>query len=140
MPLRVVLDNVTRVTFPAFSRMQDDMENLKKAVTRSIFFITFLVFPAAVGIVILAPIIFQSIPKFSQWMPAVVPLTFLAINVLFAAVTTQLTNLLSAIGKIKINSGLMVMWTVLTWLLVPYLGSKYGVNGASIGYAVVGIS
>ena len=101
MPLRVVLDNVTRVTFPAFSRMQDDMENLKKAVTRSIFFITFLVFPAAVGIVILAPIIFQSIPKFSQWMPAVVPLTFLAINVLFAAVTTQLTNLLSAIGKDK---------------------------------------
>ena len=32
------------------------------------------------------------------------------------------------------------MWTILTWLLVPYLGSKYGVNGASIGYAVVGIS
>jgi O-antigen/teichoic acid export membrane protein len=140
MPLRVILDNVTRVTFPAFSRMQDDAENLKRSVTRSIFFITFLVFPAVTGIVILAPIIFQSIPKFSQWMPAVFPLTLLAVNVLFAAVTTQLTNLLNAVGKIKITSALMVMWTVLTWVLVPYLGAKYGVNGASIGYAIVGAS
>lgn len=140
MPLRVVLDNVTRVTFPAFSRMQEDAVNLKKSVTRSIFFITFLVFPAVMGIIVLAPIIFQSIPKFHQWIPAVIPLTFLAVNVLFAAVTTQLTNLLNAIGKIKITSGLMVMWTVLTWVFVPYLGTKFGVNGASIGYAVVGAS
>ena len=140
MPLRVILDNVTRVTFPAFSRMQDDAKNLAKTVTRSIFFITFLVFPAVTGIVILAPIIFQSIPKFSQWMPAVIPLTLLAVNVLFAAVTTQITNLLNAVGKIKITSGLMVMWTVLTWVFVPYLGVKFGVNGAAAGYAIVGTS
>jgi O-antigen/teichoic acid export membrane protein len=92
------------------------------------------------GIVILAPLVFQSIPKFSQWLPAVFPLTLLAVNVLFAAVTTQLTNLLNAIGKIKITSMLMVMWTVLTWVFVPYLGAKYGVNGASVGYAIVGAS
>ena len=140
IPLRVVLDNVTRVTFPAFSRMQDDASELKKSVTRSIFFITFLVFPAVVGIVVLAPIVFESIPKFHQWIPAVIPLTFLSINVLFAAVTTQLTNLLNAIGKIKITSGLMVMWTILTWVFVPYLGTRFGVNGASLGYAIVGIS
>jgi O-antigen/teichoic acid export membrane protein len=140
MPLRVILDNVTRVTFPAFSRMQDKTDELKKSVTSSIFFITFLVFPAVTGIVILAPIVFQTIPKFQQWMPAVIPLTFLAVNVLFAAVTTQLTNLLNAVGKIKITSGLMIMWTALTWILVPYLGVKYGVNGASLGYAIVGAS
>jgi len=73
-------------------------------------------------------------------MPAVFPLTLLAVNVLFAAVTTQLTNLLNAIGKIKITSALMVMWTILTWVFVPYLGAKYGVNGASVGYAIVGAS
>ena len=140
MPLRVVLDNVTRVTFPAFSRMQDNIKELERSVTRSIFFITFLVFPAVVGIVILAPILFLSISKFGQWLPAVIPLTLLGVNVIFAAVTTQLTNLLNAIGKIKITSGLMVMWTILTWVLVPYLGLRFGVNGASAGYAIVGAS
>lgn len=140
IPLRVVLDNVTRVTFPAFSRMQDDKEELERSVTKSIFFTTVLVFPATVAIVILFPVVTAIIPKYAQWMPAILPLTLLSVNVLFAAVTTQLTNLLNAIGKIKITSFLMVMWTVLTWVFVPYLATRFGANGAAAGYALVGAS
>lgn len=140
IPLRVVLDNVTRVTFPAFSRMQDAKESLERSVTRSIFFITLLVFPAVAGIVILFPVVMNLIPKYQQWMPAILPLSLLAINVIFAAVTTQLTNVLNAIGKIKITSALMVMWTTLTWVLVPYLAKKFGVDGAALGYSMVGAS
>jgi O-antigen/teichoic acid export membrane protein len=140
IPLRVVLDNVTRVTFPAFARMQDDKEQLENSATRSIFFITLLVFPAVAGIVVLFPVIMNLIPKYHQWIPAVLPLTLLAVNVSFAAVTTQLTNLLNAIGKIKITSALMVMWTVLTWVFVPFLAVRYGASGAAVGYAVVGAS
>lgn len=140
VPLRVVLDNVTRVTFPAFSRMQDDTTSLKNSVTRSIFFTTFLVFPVTFAIIILAPIVITIIPKYQQWQPALFPLTLLSINVLFAAVSTQLTNMLNAIGKIKITSLLMIMWTILTWVFVPYLGKNFGVDGAAFGYAVVGAS
>lgn len=140
IPLRVVLDNVTRVTFPAFSRMQDDKSELEKSVTKSIFFTTVLVFPATVAIVILFPIVTNIIPKYQQWLPAIFPLMLLSINVLFAAVTTQLTNLLNAIGKIKITSILMVMWTVLTWVFVPFLAKRYGAGGAAAGYALVGFS
>jgi O-antigen/teichoic acid export membrane protein len=32
------------------------------------------------------------------------------------------------------------MWTVLTWLLVPFLGAKFGASGAALGYAIVGVS
>ena len=140
IPLRVVLDNVTRVTFPAFSRMQDSKTELEKSVTKSIFFTTFLVFPAVTAIVIIFPLVTNIIPRYNQWLPAVVPLTLLSINVLFAAVTTQLTNLLNAIGKIKITSFLMIMWTILTWVFVPYLAGKFGVVGAASGYAIVGLS
>lgn len=140
VPLRIVLDNVTRVTFPAFSRMQDDKAGLEKAVTRTIFFSAFAIFPMTVGIVILAPVVVGIIPRYSQWTPAILPLTLLSVNVLFAAVTTQLTNLLNAIGKIKITSLLMVMWTVITWVFVPYMAKRYGVNGAAFGYAIVGVT
>lgn len=140
VPLRVVLDNVTRVTFPAFSRMQENKEELEKSVTKSIFFTTLLVFPATVGIIILFPVVTAIIPKYAQWIPAVAPLTILAVNVLFAAVTTQLTNLLNAIGKIKITTALMIMWTVLTWVFVPFLAKRYGAVGAASGYALVGLS
>lgn len=140
IPLRVVLDNVTRVTFPAFSRMQDNKDELERSVTKSIFFTTVLVFPATMAIVVLFPLVIAIIPKYNQWLPAVAPLTLLSINVIFAAVTTQLTNLLNAIGKIKITSLLMVMWTILTWVFVPFLAIKFGVVGAASGYALVGLS
>src|SRR5258708_31471004 len=134
------MDTVTRVTFPAFSRMQDTRDHLERSVTRSIFFICFLVFPSLVGILILAPIIMVAIPKYSQWTPALFALTFVSINFAFAAATTQLTNLLNAIGKIKITFFLMIMWTVLTWVFIPFLALKYGGNGAAIGYSLVGSS
>jgi len=139
-PLRLFMDHVLKVTFPAFSRMQDQKEHLKRAVTRSIFFVCFLVFPSSVGLLILAPLLVDIIPRYSKWEPALFPLALISINTIFAATTTQLTNLLNAIGKIKVTFKLMIMWAVLTWLLVPALAIKYGVNGAALGYSLVGAS
>lgn len=140
LPLTFFMDTVTRVTFPAFSRMQDAKIDLERSVTRSIFFICLLVFPSLVGISILAPILVRVIPRYNQWIPALVPIVFVSINFIFAAATTQLTNLLNAIGKIKITFYLMIMWTVLTWAFVPILAIKFSVIGASIGYSLVGAS
>lgn len=140
LPLTFFMDTVTRVTFPAFSRMQDAKADLERSVTRSIFFICLLVFPSLVGISILAPILVRVIPRYNQWIPALIPIVFISINFIFAAATTQLTNLLNAIGKIKITFYLMIMWTTLTWAFIPVLALKFSVIGASIGYSLVGAS
>lgn len=140
LPLTFFMDTVTRVTFPAFSRMQDARADLERSVTRSIFFICLLVFPSLAGISILAPILVRIIPRYNQWTPALVPIIFISINFIFAAATTQLTNLLNAIGKIKITFYLMIMWTALTWALIPILAIKFSVIGAAIGYSLVGAS
>lgn len=139
-PLTFFMDTVTRVTFPAFSRMQESKTHLERSVTRSIFFICFLVFPSLVGMVILAPSFLAVIPKYMKWTPALTALALVSVNFAFAAATTQLTNLLNAIGKIKITFYLMIMWTVLTWVLIPLLAKRYGVDGAAGGYALVGAS
>jgi len=140
LPLTFFMDTVTRVTFPAFSRMQDARDHLERSVTRSIFFICLLVFPSLVGITILSPILVRVVPRYNQWIPALIPIIFVSVNFMFAAATTQLTNLLNAIGKIKITFYLMIMWTVLSWLFIPMLAKKFGVVGASIGYSLVGAS
>ncbi len=140
LPLTFFMDTVTRVTFPAFSRLQDEKEHLERSVTRSIFFICLLVFPSLVGIVILSPILVRVVPRYEQWIPALVPLVFISINFAFAGATTQLTNLLNAIGRIKITFYLMIMWTVLSWALIPILAIKFNVVGAAIGYSLVGSS
>ena len=139
-PLRFFMDNVNKVTFPAFSRMQDDRDHLTRSLTRSIFFISLLTFPSLVGLVVLFPVLIEVIPRYQKWEPALLPLLFLSINSLIAAPTTQLTNLLASIGKIKIDLKLMVMWTILTWILVPFLSRSYGTVGAAVGYALVASS
>lgn len=139
-PLRFFMDQVIKVTFPAFSRMQEHKEELSNAVSKSIFFICVLVFPAIIFLVFLSPILVTIIPKYGKWQPALLALSLISINTVWAAVTTPLTNALNAIGKIKITFRLMIMWTVLTWIFVPGLSYLYGVNGAALGYALVGSS
>ena len=139
-PLRLFMDNVLKVTFPAFSRMQDNRDHLGKAVTRSIFFLCFLVFPSLVGFLILAPSLTLIIPRYEKWIPALIPLYILGIDTMFATVTTQLTNTLNAVGKITTTFRLMIMWTALAWAIIPFLAIRGGFVGASIGYAIVSSS
>jgi len=139
-PLRFFMDNVTKVTFPAFSRMQDDTAHLERSVTRSIFFITTLVFPTMIGIVLMAPVIVELVPRYNKWESALIPLYLLSVNTFFASISTQLTNLLNAIGRIVLHFKLMIMWTALTFAIVPFLALKYGVVGAAGGYGLVGTS
>ncbi len=137
-PLRFFMDQVIKVTFPAFSRLQDKKEELSVIVSKSIFFITFLVLPSLVFLNLSAPTLVEIIPKYKKWEGALFALYLLTITSALAAVTTPLTNALNAIGKISVTFKLMIMWTVLTWVLVPYLALKYGLNGAALGFSLVG--
>lgn len=139
-PLRFFMDQVIKVTFPAFSRLQNDKKELSNAVSKSIFFICLLVFPSLVLLVLLAPSLTQIIPKYSKWTPALLALGLISITAAFAAVTTPLTNMLNAIGKISLTFKFMMMWTVLTWVFVPILSIIYGVDGAASGFSLVGVS
>ncbi|MCL4366974.1 oligosaccharide flippase family protein [Patescibacteria group bacterium] len=139
-PLRFFMDQVIKVTFPAYSRMQEHEEELSKAINKSLLFICILVFPALVTLCIAAPSLVLLIPKYTKWQPALVALSLISLNSAWAAVTTPLTNVLNAIGKIKTTFKLMVMWTVLSWLFIPSLSYFYGVNGAALGYTLVGMS
>lgn len=139
-PLRFFMDQIIKVTFPAFSRLQDNKEELTAGVTKSISYICLLIFPALVMLVLLSSSLVLIIPKYGKWTPALFALSMLAINSAMAAVTTPVTNALNAIGKISVTFKLMVMWTVLTWVFVPFLAITYGINGAAIGFVLVGLS
>jgi len=139
-PLRFFMDQVIKVTFPAYSRLQNNSEELSKSVNHSIFMICLFVFPSLLGLLVLAPALTEIIPKYSKWQPALLALSLISVNTIFAAFTTPLTNLLNAIGKIKLTFRLMIMWTTLTWIFVPILALNFGINGAALGYALVGAS
>lgn len=139
-PLRFFMDNVIKITFPAFSRLQETPEKLKKAVEMSLFAISSLVFPSVIGLSLLAPSLVAVIPKYQKWEPALLSLYFFGISSLWAALSTPLTNLLNAVGKIKTTFKLMVMWTALTWGFTPLLTLKLGYFGVALSQSLIGFS
>ncbi|MBU0618985.1 oligosaccharide flippase family protein [Patescibacteria group bacterium] len=136
-PFRIVADNLIRITFPVYARLQKFPGKLKAAVEKSIYAVAVLVFPALTGLALIADKFVVLFPNYEKWQPAVLALRFFCINGLFASISTSLTNMLAAIGKIKINLKLMVFWTTLTWILTPVLVFKIGYNGAALASALV---
>lgn len=135
-----LMDAIMKVTFPTFSRLQDHPDLIKKSLEKSVFFISLIVFPALVGISLIAPDLINLIPKYGKWSPAIVPLYFYAISYAIAAATTPITNAFNATGKIKTTTKLMIMWTILTWVFYPILSLKFGYIGTAIAALMVGLS
>jgi lipopolysaccharide exporter len=140
VPLRLIMDNVIRITFPSFSRLQDEPQILKRAVEKSIFAASFLIFPSLVGLVVLAPYFVNLIPKYIKWEPAIISLGFFAFSAALSSISTPLTNALNAIGKIKKTLYLMVFWTLATWILTPLFIFWFGFNGVAISSALIACS
>lgn len=140
MPLRIFMDNITKVAFPAFARLQDDKQKLGKAVEKSIFFLGLAIFPILIAMGLLAHPLVNLIPRYQKWLPALIPLYLYLFNAAWASVSTPLTNALNAIGKIKTTFKLMIMWTVLTWALMPALAIKFGFVGVSLAAAIIAVS
>jgi len=134
------MDAIMKVTFPTFARLQDHKDILKKSLERSLYFIALFVFPMVAGITLISPDIINIIPKYTKWAPAIFPLYFYAANVAIAAITTPITNAFNAIGKITLTTKFMIMWTVLTWILFPWLSIKFGYLGTAYATLLVGSS
>jgi O-antigen/teichoic acid export membrane protein len=139
-PLRLIMDNVIRITFPSFSRLAHDKHHLGKAIEKSLFAAVFLIFPALAGLVILAPYFIHFIPKYQKWEPALVSLGLFAINAALSSISTPLTNALNAIGKVKITLYMMIFWTIATWVGTPLAIHLFGFNGVAGTSAVIAIS
>ena len=136
-PLRFFMDPVNRVIFPAYSRLQDHKEELAKAIEKSLFFVTFFVYPSIFAMAAIAPEIMKLIPKYQKWEPAIPLLYLFLVNAIFSAISTTFTNALFATGRPKIVLKFMMFWTSATWLLTYPLVIKFGYLGVGIASAIV---
>lgn len=131
-PYTLTVQNVMAITFPAFSRLQHDTQALKKAIEKSLFFISFAVFGLIAGMVSFVFPFISLFPDYAKWLPATTSLVFFTLSIALSAVSTPLTNTLNAIGHINATLKLMIFWTVITWIATPLLIYVFSYNGVSI--------
>lgn len=140
LPYQLTVQNVIAVTFPTYARLQHHPELLRKAIEKTLFFISLLIFPMLIGMVMLVGPLTELVPRFAKWQPALMTFSWFTLSIGWSAVSTPLTNTLNAIGQISTTLKLMVMWTVLTWVLTPLLVWWLGYDGVGLAAFLIGIT
>ncbi len=133
-PLKLVLI-VSRVTFPLFTRIQDDPKAFAEILGRSIQICAFGTF-FFVGLFLgLGPQIIHIIFT-DKWMPAL-PIFYIftaAISIGFFAPIVG--TAFDAMGKPQIMAKVSFGWTILNWLVVIFATPRWGMVGFVGGYVV----
>lgn len=139
-PIRIIMDSLSRVLFPLFSRFQKEKDRLSRLIEKIIYYQSALIIPATFGLALIMGKMIQLIPRYSKWESAL-PLFYLfCLSSLFSSYSTPFTNLLNGLGKVKISFYFMVGWTIATWILTPILTKFFGIFGFPITLTILSSS
>jgi lipopolysaccharide exporter len=131
LPATGITHLISRVTFPAYSKIQDDKEKLKQGLKRTLNFTSIISIPLASGIFILAPE-FTRVFLGSKWMPMVPAMQVMCLFGAMRSIADTFDPFYMAIGKphipVKIKfTELLIMAAII------YPFSKYlNIFGTSI--------
>lgn len=139
-PLRIVMDNVSRVTFPLIARFQDNKQHIGKLVEKVLYYQTAILSPVMFGSLLIMPYIVQILPKYQKWAVALPLFYIFVISSFLVSYMAPFINLFNALGKVKFSFSFMLLWTVMTWLLTPLLTKTYGLYGFPITHLTVSIT
>lgn len=134
-----IINIVSRVTFPAYSRIQGDLPRIKRWIEKSVSFMAYLYYPAITGLMIIAPGILKYLyaNKTDKWLPALTTLLLFLAGAFPIIITTTYTNALYALGRPRVVLTFMAIYTVLTWALGAPLIYKYGFVGIAIAGLII---
>jgi len=133
-----LLTIVSRVTFPAYARLQHDLPALKDSIEKSIKWISATVFPAVFMLAALAHQIVRFLygPK---WAPGLISFYLLCIPMIASSYSTVLVSALHGVGRAKTVLKLSTIWAVAGWAISVPLTLWIGYNGFALGMAFVSL-
>jgi len=136
-PYNLTVQNIMAITFPTFSRLQNEKYLLQRAIEKSLFFISLVIFPMLVGMVVFIQPFIELVPSYHKWQPALLSFILFTLSIGWSAISTPLTNTLNAVGEINTTLKLMIMWTVLTWIVTPICLYFFGFTGVAVAAFII---
>lgn len=136
-PIRIIMDNVTRILFPVIARSQTDKDRVRRIIERVLHYQSILIPPALAGLVLIMDTLVHVIPRYSKWAPALPLFYIFIVSALFSSYSTPLINLFNALGKVKTSLFFMALWTVSIWFLTPTLTHLYGIYGFPLAQLIL---
>jgi len=131
MPATEITHVISQVTFPAYSRLQDNIPKLREAYLKTLQLTAFISIPLAGGIFILAPE-FTKIFLGEQWMPMVPAMQILALEGLLRSIAATTGPIFQAVGKPEIETKWQMVRLFLIAILIYPCTIKWGIVGTSM--------
>lgn len=139
-PIRIVMDNISKIMFPVFSRIQDDKARIGALIEKILHFQTLLLAPVFTGAILLMDQVIVLIPKYTKWGEAVPLFYIFAVSAFLSSYSTPFTNLFNAVGKIKTTLYFMIYWTIMSWISIPLFTNIFGLYGFPISLTILSLS
>lgn len=134
-PATEVTHVISQVTFPAYSRLQDNIEALREAYLK-VLQVTMLIYvPTTVLIFFLSPVFTQAFLG-DKWMPMVQAMQVLVLAGLVRSVAASAGYVFHSVGKPAIDTWLQLLRLgVLSATIYP-LTMKWGIIGSSVSVLI----
>ena len=115
---------VTRVTFPAFSKMQADAARMRKAYFEVVHRVSVVAMPICIVTIVFASD-FVHILLTDKWAPAIVPMQILAIYGLIRSIAANMGIIFQSGGKPQWLSSI-ALWRLITMTALLYPAIRWG--------------
>lgn len=135
-PATEVSTVISRVTFPAYSSIQEDIDELRGAVLQSVRFTAFLAFPMGFGIAVVAPSFVPAVLG-PDWTPMILTLQILAIYGMVHAITANFGSLWKAVGRPDLMAKTGLLRVICIAIVIWPATARWGIEGTAL--AVTGV-
>ena len=115
-PITLINQIFTRVSFPYFSKMQNNTNLLKKKYFNLISSVSFINFPIYFMLILIAPF-FVPLLYGAQWYPSIILVQILSVVGLFICIGNPIGSLLLAKGYAKLG----FIWNLIITIIQPFI-------------------
>lgn len=137
-PAQIINPIVTRVTFPAMAKIQNDIIKLKEVYLKTIYYLSMVNFPIYVLMIVFSKeIILLFLGK--EWLKGEILFQLLSIYALIRSTGNPIGSLVLAKGKPQYE----MYWNMGLFFLIPltiYISSFWGIIGVAWGWIILQVS
>ncbi|ESU23551.1 hypothetical protein FSS13T_22790 [Flavobacterium saliperosum S13] len=136
LPLRNITSVFSKVLFPAFSKIQNDIPLIRMQYLRIIQYIALITFPMMIGMSVVSRefVLLFFGEKWSEMIPI---LSMLSVLGAFQSLISLNGLLYKSLGKANLAFKVSI-WVNLILIITFTVGVQYGIFGLTLGYLIVG--
>lgn len=133
-PLQKISGVIGKVMFPAFSKIQNDIEKVRNIYKRMVKAISLVTFPMMLGLFAIAPE-FVRVFFGIKWLPIIFILRIFCVCGMVQSIGTTIGNILLSQGRAGLQLKMQILGTSIV-ILAILMGLKWGIEGVAVFYTI----